>query len=39
MKINQVRAQIQLAKRCGGQNQKLLKLNFLILLALEAELP
>ena len=39
MKIEQVRAELQLAKRCGGQNQKLQKLNFLILLALEAELP
>ena len=39
MKIDQVRAELQLAKRCGGQNQKLQKLNFLILLALEAELP
>ena len=39
MKIDQVRAEIQLAKRCEGQKQKLLKLNFLILLALEAELP
>ena len=34
VKIDQVRAELQLAKRCGGQNQKLQKLNFL-----EAELP
>ena len=38
MKIDQVRAELQLAKR-GGQNQKLQKLQFLILLALKAELP
>ena len=30
----QVRAELHLAKRCGGQNQKLQNLNFL-----EAELP
>ena len=29
MKIDQVRAEEQLAKRCGGQNQKLQKLIFL----------
>ena len=29
MKIDQVRAERQLAKRCGGQNQKLQKLIFL----------
>ena len=29
MKIDQVRAEQQLAKRCGGQNQKLQKLIFL----------
>ena len=29
MKIDQVRAEYQLAKRCGGQNQKLQKLIFL----------
>ena len=29
MKIDQVRAEKQLAKRCGGQNQKLQKLIFL----------
>ena len=34
MKIDQVRAELQLAKCCWGQNQKLEKLNFL-----EAELP
>ena len=34
MKNDQVRAELQLAKRCGGQNQELQKLNFL-----EAELP
>ena len=34
MKIDEVRAELQLCKRCGGQNQKLQKLNFL-----EAELP
>ena len=39
IKIDQVRAEIQLAKRCEGQNQKLQNLKFLILLALEAELP
>ena len=39
MKIDQVRAELQLAKPCGSQNQKLQKLNFLILLALEAESP
>ena len=38
MKIDQVRTELQIAKRCWGQNQKLQKLNFLILLALEAEL-
>ena len=38
MKIDQARAELQLAKRCEGQNQKLQKLNFLILLALEVEL-
>ena len=36
MKIDQARAELQLAKHCGGQNQKLQKLYFLILLALEA---
>ena len=34
MKIDQVRAELQLPKRCGGQNQKLQKHNLL-----EAELP
>ena len=34
MKNDQVRAELQLAKRCGGQNEELQKLNFL-----EAELP
>ena len=34
MKIDQVRAGLQLPKRCGGQNQKLQKLHFQ-----EAELP
>ena len=34
MIIDQVRAELQHAKCCGGQNQKLQKLNFL-----EAELP
>ena len=34
MIIDQIRAELQLAKRCGGQNQKLQKLNFL-----EAESP
>ena len=34
MKIDQVRAKLQLDKRCWGQNQKLQKLSFL-----EAELP
>ena len=29
MKIDQVRAELQLAKRCGGQNHKLQKLIFL----------
>ena len=29
MKIDQVRVELQLAKGCGGQNQKLQKLNFL----------
>ena len=29
MKIDQVRAELQLAKRCRGQNQKLQKLIFL----------
>ena len=38
MKIDQVKAELQLAKRCGGQNQKLQKLNFLTL-ALKGELP
>ena len=33
MKIDQVRAELQLVKRCGGQNQKLQKFSFL-----EAEL-
>ena len=28
MKIDQVRAELQLAKHCRGQNQKLQKLNF-----------
>ena len=28
MKIDQVRAELQFAKRCRGQNQKLQKLNF-----------
>ena len=36
MKIDQVRTELQLAKRCVGHNKKLQKLNFLILLALEA---
>ena len=39
MKIDQVRVELQLAKRCGGQNQKLQKLIFLNLPALGAELP
>ena len=34
IKIDQVRAELQLCKRCGGQSQKLQKLNFL-----EPELP
>ena len=34
MKIDQVRAELQPVKSCGGQNQKLQKLNFL-----ETELP
>ena len=34
MKIDQTRAELQLTKHCGGQNKKLQKLNFLILLAL-----
>ena len=29
MKIDQVRAELQLAKHCGGQNQKLQKFIFL----------
>ena len=37
MKIDQVGAELHLAKRCG--DQKLHKINFLILLDLEAELP
>ena len=37
MKIDQVRGELQLAKRCRGQNLKLQKLNFLIFLAMDAE--
>ena len=34
MKIDEMGAELQLCKRCGGQNQKLQNLNFL-----EAEMP
>ena len=34
MKIDQVRAELQLHKQCGGQNQNLQKIHFLV-----AELP